>query len=83
MARGPDYLQWRSPGGTTGPVGRGGDGVHLLSAIAGRQVGDALQQIAVGGCAPVGVRRRGEEALMLSFVNRLNARGLPKGQGVG
>ena len=54
---------------------RGGDA--LLSAIAGRQVDDALQQIAVGAALLLESGDARREALVLSFVNRLNARGLP------
>lgn len=53
------------------------DGDALLMAIAGCEIGDALQQIAVG--APLLLQSDDEQmqALVLSFVNRLNARGLP------
>lgn len=49
----------------------------LLMAIAGRDIDDALQQIAVG--APLLLRSDDPEltAIVVSFINRLSMRGLP------
>lgn len=59
------------------------DGGALLTTITGRDIDDALQHIAVG--APLLLQSEDEQmqALVLSFVNRLNGRGLPGDSALG